>query len=562
MSTYICRPTSVISSGGGTNPAADVTVLTNLGDNSDVTTVNNTGTKSLLWTFGLGAASVPATEFVARVGTSLRWKGNAAGNYSIGGLTFRSSDATPGYVASLTPNNSAAFTSTQVGYQSVAWSRTDVNSLRYLWFDGRSNSAWAQTDHADIWASVYTLTLASATPANRTETTSVYPTISVTANATIDWESTSYDWQNLRKVTVEVRIESGGTGTGAGTLVSLGSATTLFTATGSKVLTVVMPDALPNGTYNIYARALRYREDGLVYSDAYGSWSAAATLTMSTPLPNTPTVSVTEDQDQDRVTISVTPVATSGYTSPFIYVQRSSDGGITWSAVRGASGIAGSFGLASTFYDYEAPRDQAVFYRAQVQASYSGFVNGSAWSAGSPANIAADTWNIKNPLAPSQNFIGVNVVGRPQEQQQEDLGIFRPLGRSHPVVVAGALGGWDGEISLVCTSVAEWESVKALAAAQAVLLLESPFGDSRYIRLTAGAKSELAGTKTAPQRRVGLAYVEVDAPSIVVGETTADSIPAPALIDGGTASSVFGDFYDGGTAISTQTSTFDGGAAV
>lgn len=559
MSTYTVRPSSVIENGGGTN--SDANALTYLGDNSDATTINNTGTKSVSWVFGLGAPVITAGEFVARVGMSLRWKGNSSGNYSIGGQIYRATDTKPAGVASLTPNNSAVFTSTQVGYMSVPWTTSEVSSLRYLWFDGRSNSGWAQTDHADIWGSIYTIAPATATPSARTETTSVYPTITVSASATIDWEATTFDWQNLRKVTVEVRIESGGTGAGTGTLVSLGSASVNFTATGSQNVTVAMPDALPNGTYKIYARALRYREDGIARSDQYGSWSTAATLTMSTPLPNTPTVTVSADQNQDRIAVTITPVATTGYTSPYIYLQRSDDAGITWVSVRGASGIAGAFGSAATFYDYEAPREQSVYYRAYVKASYSGFVNQSANSNSQSALLVADGWNLKNPTDPTKNVIDVNVVGNPEEDLGEELGVFRPLGRRLAVVVAGSLTGWDGSLELVLASANDWAALKALAESQTVLRLESAFGWSKYVRLVNGAKATNGGTKGTPVRRVNLAYVEVDKPTITVGDTVVDLF-IPTLIDGGTATSTFDNFYDGGTAISTQTATFDGGASV
>lgn len=561
MSTYVVRPTSVLTNDGGTNPSVEATVLTNLGDNSDSTTVNNTGTKSISWVFGLGTPTIPSTEFVARVGYSLRWKGNTSGNYSIGGIAYRAIDSKPTGIPSLTPNNSSAFTTTQVAYQSVNWSLSDVSSMRFLWYDGRSSSSWAQTDHADIWASIYTLALANATPSARTETTSVYPTIPVSVTATIDWESGTYDWQNLRKITTEVRIESGGSGVGTGTLVSQGTYTTNFVSTGTQSQNITMPDALANGTYKIYARALRYREDGLVYSDGYSAWSTAATLTMSTPLPNTPTVTLAADNTLDRIAVTVTPVATTGYSGPYIYVQRSDDGGITWNAVRNASGIAGIFGTASTFYDYEAPRATAVYYRAQIQATYSGFVNASVWSSPQSTSVTADSWNLKNPSNPSANLVNVYIVGKPSEQVTEDLGVFRPLGRKYPVVVGGTISGWDGDLDIRTVDSSDWAAVKALAESQAVLYLESPFGWSKYIRLLSGTQAEISGTSTQPRRSVKMSYVQVDQPAIVTGQSSA-TVTIPSTIDGGAATVTFTDMWDGGTSISTSTATIDGGASV
>lgn len=561
MTTYIVRPNSVRVNGGNTSPAAQATVLSYLSDNSDATVVTNPGTGQALWAFGLSAPTIAANDFVARIGWSMRWKGNAAGNYSIGTQLYTGLNSNPpGYYATLTPNNSAAFTTTQLAYIAKEWTLSEVATLNLAWYDGRSNAAWGVTEHADIWASVYALTKATATPQNRTETVSVYPTISVDTTATIDWESSSLDWQNLRKVTVEVRIESGGTTIGTGTLMSQSSASTMFTATGTKTVTVTLPDALANGTYNIYARALRYREDGIVRDDQNGAWSSAATLTMSAPMPVTPTLTVTADQELDRALINVTPIASTGYSGPYVFVERSSDSGITWTPVRGASGVQANYGVASSFYDYELPRIQGVSYRAKVEATYSGLVNASPWSSSVNVVINADTWNLKAPETPANNVIGVNVVGKPSEQITEDQAVFRPLGRQYPVVVSGSISGWDGQINVTTSTAGEWEILRTLIEAQAVVLLESIFGWSKYVRILSGTQSAQFGTQGTPVRNTTITYVQVQQPTVVVGQSQATQ-NIPTLIDGGNATATFDGSYDGGSAYSTYTVTFDGGGA-
>lgn len=546
---------------GGVTPNIIADFMTNIGDGTDSTIVYNNGGLAVTWIFRLQYPTIPSTEFMARVGTALRWKGNTNGNYSIGGKIYRPTDPKPSGVATLTPNNSSAFTTTQVEYQSVNWPLSDAGGLLYMWQDGRANAAWPRTDTADVWGTIYTLAKATATPGNKTESSSVYPTIPVTVATTIDWEASTYDWQNLRKVTVEVRIEQGGTGVGTGTLLSQSSQSQQVVATGSESWNITMPDSLPNGTYKVYTRALRYREDGLVYSDAYSSWSTAATLTMSAPLPVTPTMTVTGDDSSDSVRISVTPTSSTGYLGPYIYVQRSDDAGATWSDVRNASGVAGAFGTASTFIDYEAPRNQAALYRAKVEATYSSaYINASAWAAPATVNLSSNTWNLKVPSNSDLNAIGVTVVGHPTENVQENLGVFRPLGRKYPVVVAGTLSGWDGELSIICATNAEWLQLKALVEAQTIILLQSTFGWSKYVRIMSGVKGELYGTTTAPKRTISLSYVEVDKPAIVTGQTI-PTVVIPSSLDGGTASVTFADFFDGGTATSTYIATIDGGAA-
>ena len=563
MSTYTLRPVAAMQAMGGVTPNVISTFMTNISDGTDATTVYNNGGLAVTWIFNLGTPSIPATEFPARIGTNIRWKGNTNGNYSIGGQVYRQSDGTPSGVATITPNNSSAFTTTQVALQSVNWGRTSLGSLYYKWVDNRTNASWPQTDTADVWGSVYTLALATATPQAKTESSSVFPTLAVDTTATIDWEATTQDWQNLRKVTVEVRVESGGTGAGTGTLITSTSTSVMFTATGTQTVNVTVTDPIPNGTYKIYSRALRYREDGLVYADAYGAWSSAATLTMSAPLPLAPTVTVAPNDSSDTVLVSVTPNSSTGYLGPYIYLQRSDDLGNTWTDVRTASGVAGTYGTASSFIDYEAPRDQTVLYRARITATYSSsFINTGTWSSSVSAYLTATSWNIKHLTNPAVSAIDVNVVAAPTEKIDEDLGVFRPLGRRYPVVVGGTISGWDGELSVVTSTSAEWAGLKALAESQAILLLESAFGWSKYVRLLPGTSADMLGTRTSPRRTVKMAYVEVAKPAVVVGEA-APTVIIPTLVDGGAsnAAGVFADSVDGGTAVTAYLAVASGGNA-
>ena len=561
MSQYIVRPTSNVENNGGTTPATAATVLSYLGDNSDTTYVQNTRQSPISWVFGLGAPTIGAGEYVARAGASIRYKGSAYGTYTIGAQVYRSTDAKPTNVPSIYPGVDSQFYTVQTALNNVAWTAADCSSLRLIWNDNRINVVIPQLNTSEVFATIYTIAKASVTTSNVTEANSVYPTIPVTASATIDWEEDTYDWQHLRKVLVEVRIESGGTGAGTGTLVTQNSATTFFTSTGSKTVSITMPDALTNGTYKIYARTLRYRDDGTTSADTTSAWTAGSTLTMSAPRPATPTMTLVADNSNDTIQVNVTPIASTNYLGPYIYVERSDDDGLTWKPVRKAYGVAGTFATASTFFDYEAPRSRGVLYRAKVEATYaSAAINSSLWNTSQAVYLNADTWNFKVPGSENLNAINVNVTGRPTETITEDLGVFRPLGRKYPVVVAGTLSGDDGELMVTCTTTAEWNSLKTIVAAQSVMLLESTFGWSKYIRLLSGISSDIFGTATSPKRSVKLSYVEVDMPAIITGQTE-PTVVIPATVEGGTATSTYADFYDGGTSTSAYISVFDGGAA-
>lgn len=543
MSTYTVRPNGTYTTGSGLTATGGTpnNVQNNIGDNTDVSYVTTTGTTPSWWAFGLTSPSpaVASDEFVCRVAGFIRWKDGTAGGsgYSalyVGVNPYRSTDTKPSYANTIATDGRTTFTTQDAGYATVAWTRTEVNTaynLRTLFYTSRSSTLQAAATVAEIGANIYTLKQATATP-TATTSTSTYATIPVSVTATIDWEATTYDWQNLRTVTIQVDVESGGTTQGTGTLVTRQFVDTIWTASGTGVnYNVTLNAALANGTYKIYTRAIRHRENeattmdswtGLsipANSDQYGAWSSSATLTMNATPPSAPTVSTSVNQTTDTVTVSVTVGAAGSYTSATIDLQRSDDGGTTWTAVRDDAVGSGyitnksaSFSATATYYDYEAPQGTTARYRARVNGIAGGVTNTSAWSSSATASITSSTWNIKVPWKSALNIIDAAVVGTPSDNLVEDVGVFRALNRSNAVVVAGTLGGWDGDLTILTSNSTEWNALKAVLETQNILFLESPFGWSKYIRVIDGAKTTIQGTTTTPRRTITLSYVETDAP--------------------------------------------------
>lgn len=569
MSTYTIRPAAFLGSDGAIDgssnsgaswaDAADATVVSYLSDAADTTGVRSGAAQRRWLQVTLADPSIAAGEFVARVGGWVRWSHGKAGKI-VGCLPYRQSEATPGYAPTLPVDGGTSPATTEVTSLPVAWSTADAAALA---LQVTMEGAAATADRPVLWdvgATVYTLALATATPA-ATAAGSTYPTVPVTVAATIGWEAATYNWQLLRKVTVELRVESGGSGAGTGTLLSSATADVWFTTTGSQVVDVDVPDALANGSYNVYARAIRHREgEASVADDQVGVWSSAAALTVSTTPPTTPTVSIAVDGSADTVTASITPVATAGYVDPVVVLERSDDGQVTWSAVRDGTNVAGAFGSPTVLVDYEAPRGQTVYYRARVLAYAIGVLNGSAWSASVPVSLPADAWNIKCPQAPDINMTGLEVIGNPDEEISEDLGVFRPTDRTLPIIVAGALTGWDGSLKIHVAGRAKWAALSDLITSQNILLVESPFGWAKYIRFLPGAKAVMRGTALTPRRIVDVAYVETAAP---VGESPVLPSEIAVIIDGGDAStSSWADTLDGGDAFTVAWVGFvDGGSA-
>ena len=570
MSTYVIRPTSLIAKDnalvGTNNAGSSFTTASNsqiasyLGDNSDITAVASSGNGSRFFQLTLGTPLIASDEFVARVSSSVRWSGGATGKF-VGAAVYKRTQNVPAGVPSVAANGSLTRVTTELGYVASGWENANGSNLALaVALDGGTSGTrpilW------DTWATVYTLRRATASPQATTWSTSTYAEVPVDVTATIGWEADTFQWQNLRRVTVEVRVESGGSGVGSGTLVATGTGDILFDATGTQTLEVAVDTPLPNGTYRVYARAIRYRENQTeVAADQIGVWSSGVTLTMTVNPPAAPTIAATVNTSQGRVELVVTAPTSAGYTSPFYTVERSDDLGVTWVQVRGLSAVNAAFGTPSLRYDYEAPRAVQVRYRARVSAYISGVLNTSVASAPVAVTVPiVEAWNIKCPQSPNLNVIGVTVVGNPSEGINEDIGVFRPFGRRYPVTVSGTLTGWDGEFDIITLNADEWSRLKALIESQLVLLVESPFGWRKYVRLSNGASVTMLGTAAAPRRRVSVSYVETSSP---VGGFVAIDGQFTSSIDFGDASTtVWDETMDCGDASTTSFApSVDGGQA-
>lgn len=518
MPTYISRPDNtqgVVLAGGGTSPAGNLNVRNNLGDNSDATFVTRTTTTPITWAFALTAPSIPSDEFVCRIGTSIRVKGGGDAR-TVGGATYLSTDPLPTTFSTVVTGGGATIVTYQLGVATKTWSIAQTANMRYAWQDNTYTAFTSIT--YELFSTVYTLKRSTALPTATTMTNNATPIVPVQVTNTIDWEAGTNDNQKLRKITVELRIEANSS-TGPETTAALATGTLDYyaLATGTDTVSVTTSNSLPNTTYKMYARAIRHREgETSVATEQIGAWSAAVTLTMSTLLPGLPAgFAATVNANLSTVTLSATAFTTGSYTNPiYIEFQRSDDGGTTWATIRNGRVLTPPSTLV-TITDYEAPRGILVYYRSRVLATFTGgFLNEGNWTTASvTATVSADNWNLKVPQQDTLNVYNLRVLTDPMEDITEDLGVFRPLDRRYPVVIAGKLGGWDGEFTIATITTAEWDAVKALVEAQRVLLLQSPFGWEKYIRIINGARTLIQGTSTSPRRQVTFQYVEVDSPT-------------------------------------------------
>lgn len=282
---------------------------------------------------------------------------------------------------------------------------------------------------------------------------------------------------------------------------------------------------LTNGTtYYVYTRTAS-DSSGIGAQRAWSVWgSGTATSTVSFTLniapPTAPTLTTaTWNATTQAVTLSATGAAYASGTQVFEF-QRSNDSGTTWYPVRGASTLTPNGSYIAGIVDYEAARGKSVQYRVRSVGNVSGNLRASAWtttgSGGSNAAHPTTTvtngggWTLRsfttNALA--NEILGVRVLADVNITQDEAVGVFRPLGRTTPVVVHGDLEGKDGGWTIVAQGNTEWDNLVAVINSQRIILAMDPFGGHRYVRVVTRSWTQ-SGTFDNPRWQMEVQYVEV-----------------------------------------------------
>ena len=276
---------------------------------------------------------------------------------------------------------------------------------------------------------------------------------------------------------------------------------------------------LPNDTYVVFARVARDVPEGSrVY---WSSWTKSASWVQNVPPPTAPTLTAAQDTANQRVTLSVNVPVTSGYTTTgaVVDVHRQLPDG-TWRAVRGDTGLAWTAdGVAhAVTADYEASRGVTNTYRVRVTEIYtsSGMPFTSAWAqatATGPATTGTG-WNFKALDLIASSWMGANVVGDPTQQTQRVVGALVVLDRSLPVSVGGVSGGMADTYLAIAYGTADVAALTALRDYTGVVLLETGFGDMKYVRITDITWTR-AGTPTMPRLHATIKCTEVSSGLLV-----------------------------------------------
>jgi len=247
------------------------------------------------------------------------------------------------------------------------------------------------------------------------------------------------------------------------------------------------------------------------------AWAYLA-FTLSVGVPATPTLTAAWVSNTASVLLTATGVTSFDSNPTFASFYSSDNSGATWQLVRNGSAVSLSTGTA-TLTDFETPAMATREYRAYVYASVSGTVYTSLPSTPESATSVLTDWWLKNPLNSSQNMT-VMVSADFATAQLEQSSVNYPAGTGSilPTVQFGGISGEDGSITVTTTTPTAYSSLMTICQAQAVLLMQNPFGDNRYIRLaltttsgsTAQQQSTLSASSAAsPFRVVVISYVEV-----------------------------------------------------
>lgn len=481
MATVVVRPDGV--STGASNftvtGAANAAAATN--DDSDATLVRKSsgvsGTQTLALSFG--TTTITSSQRVRRVRLRGRVKtDNANGKMDLmlgtrvsGIQYFYTGYAVRGAVGVSAPVSvtGAWFTSSPDG---ASWDQARIDALRSQFIEYKDSADRGYVYELYIDVDVAAQPTISVSAPSGTITTSATPEVQWTYT-----DPDAADPQAFYEIKVFTAAQYGAGGFSADT----STATWTSGIVGSSELGAVIAEPLLSGTYRAYARVAK-SINGDPFWSAWGY--SQFTLTLTPP----PTVAVTAawSASEGKATLDLQGGSPTGFTSQYFQVQRSDDSGVTWDYIRNGESITVSGTYTSQILDYEAPRGLTVRYRARSIGVSGEERIPSAWSSSIPQVLVTNdgTWWLKAVASPSLNVGSLIATGDLTRRVEEPNTVFRPLGDNLPIVVAGLIGGVDGQLRLTTTTSSNWADVEAVLLHQGTLLVQDPVGRQQYIRIT------------------------------------------------------------------------------
>lgn len=487
-----------ISGGSGSLHAA-------LNDDSDSTFIQKTssvvGQASAILDFG--TTTISASQKVKQVRIRARcstptdegrlniYLGSRVDNQNY----FHSATAVRGTNASATTFTGPYYTSAPNG---EAWSQAAINGLR------AKITEYEETTDRGKFYELYIDVDISAQPS----VTVSAPTGTITSTTAPDVTWAYSDTDNETQSFYEIKVFSAAQYGAGGFSADTSTATWESGEVGSSDNTAVVGTLLAAATYRAYVRVAKS-----VNGEPFWSAWAYSQFTISYTSPTIPTMLVEWDADLGKASFTLTGAAVPGaYVSQYYDIHRSDDGGVIYAGIRDGENITPNGSYVGTAVDYEAPRSLVAYYRCRsvaVDASDQEFP--SAWGTVQQVLITNDeTWWFKVIADPDLNLGSVRVLKELDVEIDEPNTIFRPLGATRPIVVAGPLQGEDGGYVIKTVTETEWDNFYPILTHQGTLLVQDPYGNQKYIRIV--SRDWTAETQAGQvYRDITLRYVEVDA---------------------------------------------------
>jgi hypothetical protein len=411
----------------------------------------------------------------------------------VNGVDYAGSALTFSGAYSLAEYAGAYFTTAPDGY---AWDQDRIDGLRCRIGDNATG--------ADL-SNVYELffDIQATTQPTITLTAPVSP-VTDTSKPTVAWsfsDSDGYDQDYYRvKVFPSSQFAVGGFDPSVDT--PLWDSGVVASGDNTALIDYFLTDGV---TYRVYVIAAK-----TVSGEAFYSTYEYQQFTVNTVPPSTPSLSASFNQANNYVWLSASGQSISGsFDSQVFQVQRSDDSGTTWADVIGGSSLVPSGSFLSVLFDYAAPRAVTCGYRVRSVGTLSGELVSSNWSATQNVSVLNDgTWWLKAITEPTLNAGNVPVQGGFDVDREEQVGVFRPLGRPTAVVVTAGLMGEDGSLTIRTGTRAAFESAWAVCSHVGTLLMQTPDGDQRFIRITERGY-ERDGRVASPLTTITVKYVEV-----------------------------------------------------
>jgi hypothetical protein len=204
-----------------------------------------------------------------------------------------------------------------------------------------------------------------------------------------------------------------------------------------------------------------------------------------------------------------TPNTTYSYN-----VQRSDDGGITYTTLYGANAVSADETGVALQTDVQVIPNAVNYY--QVIPTFVD-INGTSVPgvsvSGLPSpKLQTNSWWLGSTSNPALRF-PVLVQNQVEETQKHPVGVFYPLGSSRPVITQGVVQGRDATITIIWTDIEHWQDfINMLNLGETLVLTDPVEGERRYIALSDDVKVT-HNSGGSPYREVSITYVEAPPPS-------------------------------------------------